>query len=68
MEDEHLLRRIGGAVLIQWEGLPIDARQQILTQAALMFDRQPCGELPKELERFVRRFNPNVQANTPDSP
>jgi len=68
LEDEHLLRRFGGALMMEWASLPSELRSTLLARAALMFDRQQCADLEAELERFVGRFAARgSQTNPPGS-
>jgi hypothetical protein len=56
-EDEHLLRRIGAALMMEWASLPGELRAKLLEQAASTFDREECRDLSAELKRFVDRFD-----------
>ena len=50
-EDEPLLRRIGYAVLVQWDELDGDARDAILGQA--VFLHEPHHEVVQVRESFL---------------
>jgi len=56
MDEEALIRRIGGAVVTQWTSLPTDLQELIHAQACVMFDRQPCDDPAAELTRFIERY------------
>jgi hypothetical protein len=51
--QEHILRRLGGAVVVQWDGLPQDVRDLLLRQATVMFDREPAVQLGWQIEEFI---------------
>jgi hypothetical protein len=38
--DEHLLRRLGQAVVLQWDELPDDLQDVLIDQAAAVLDRE----------------------------
>src|SRR4051794_9567907 len=44
-EDEHILRRLGGAVVVQWPDLPEAVRQLLVEQATFVHDRQDTVQL-----------------------
>lgn len=52
--QEHLLRRLGSAVVLHWDTLP-DALQDILIdQAAAVEDRDAAAHEVADIEAFVR--------------
>ncbi len=54
-EDEHILRRLGGAVVVQWRSLPQDVRDTLLEQAVYINDRTPAVQLKEQIESFIRK-------------
>jgi hypothetical protein len=52
--DEHILRRLGGAVVVLWDDLPTKQRRRILDQAILMGDRYQTVQLKQQIEIFIR--------------
>jgi hypothetical protein len=55
-EEECYVRRLGSAVMSVWAGLPDEVRQQILSEAAIVWDREyNISQLPQKLETFVKR-------------
>ena len=55
-EDEHMVRRLGSAVLSIWPSLAPDVQQQILNEANLVWDREyGVSGLSGKLETFVKR-------------
>ncbi len=57
-DEEHVLRRLGGAVVILWDRLPADARSMILAQATQMLDREPAVQLGEQIEGFIEKYKP----------
>lgn len=54
-EDEHLLRRLGAAAAFQWDALPEAARDLLLRQATMMWDRHETVQLNEQLQLFIRK-------------
>ena len=52
--DEHLLRRLAGALVLQWDQLPDELQDLIIDQAAAVDDRDPAPHEVSDIERFVR--------------
>ena len=50
--QEHLLRRLGQAVVLQWEELPHGLQDVLIDQAVLVADREPASQ--SEVETFIR--------------
>jgi len=56
-EEEYLVRRFGTALLTLWSTLPRDTQDEILAQAAIVWDRErDVPKLAQKLEGFVKRF------------
>ena len=53
--NEHVLRRLGGAVIVHWDNLPADVQDCLLDQAALMDDRMERDNVKKDIETFLRK-------------
>ena len=51
--DEHLLRRIACAVIYQWDALPPDVQDLIITQAPYMLDRHETVQLDQQIRAFI---------------
>ena len=54
--QEHMLRRLGGALVLQWDALPDALQDLIIDQAAMVEDRQ--DEAPHhagDIENFIRK-------------
>lgn len=52
--DEHLLRRLGQALVLQWDELPDELQDVLIDQAAGVADREDAAHGPEEIERFIR--------------
>jgi len=50
--QEHLLRRLGQAVVLQWEELPHALQDVLIDQAVLVADREAASQ--SEIETFIR--------------
>ena len=50
--QEHLLRRLGQALVLQWDSLPDETQDRLIDQAAVVDDRDPAAT--DEIEAFVR--------------
>ena len=50
--QEHLLRRLGQALVLQWEELPDGLQDVLIDQAVLVADSGPATQ--GELETFIR--------------
>jgi hypothetical protein len=55
-EEECLVRRLGSGVIAAWNQLPDEARDRILQEARLAWDREfHVSRLPDRLEGIIRR-------------
>jgi hypothetical protein len=52
--QEHLLRRIGAALIIHWDDLPDLLQDLVIDQALLMEDREPVQPAREDIETFIR--------------
>ena len=52
--QEHMLRRLGGALVIQWDALPDELQDLLIDQAALVQDREDAANTTADIERFIR--------------
>jgi hypothetical protein len=53
--QEHLLRRLGGALVLQWDALPDDLQDLLIDQAALVDDREDAPHSANDIENFIRK-------------
>lgn len=52
--DEHLLRRLGQALVLQWDELPDGLQDVLIDQATMVEDRDEAAHDAAEIERFIR--------------
>jgi hypothetical protein len=52
--QEHLLRRLGGALVLQWDALPDELQDLIVDQAAAVEDRDDAPHEAGDIENFIR--------------
>ena len=53
-EQEHLLRRLGEALVVQWDALPDDLQDLLIDQAAAVEDREDAPHATVDIESFIR--------------
>ena len=56
-EEEHILRCLGAAVIIQWDDLPTDIQRELFEQAVSMGKLQYTAELKGQIARFLHKHN-----------
>jgi hypothetical protein len=55
-EDEIFVRRLGSAILANWNALPDELRARIMADAGQVWDREyNVPQLAQKLEAFVKR-------------
>lgn len=52
--QEHLVRRIGGALVLQWDALPVPLQDLIIDQAVIVDDRVDAPHAHTDIENFIR--------------
>lgn len=57
--DEHIITRLGWAVVRQWASLPGDARGLILEQAVFTEGKEPTVQLNEQIKLFIRKHSGN---------
>ena len=55
-KDEHIVRRLGKAVVVQWDALPGAVQDLILKQAVLMHDKHRVLQLRHKIREFIRNW------------
>ena len=53
-EQEHLLRRLGEALVVQWDALPDELQDLLIDQAAIVEDREDAPHATADIESFIR--------------
>ena len=54
--DEHIVRRLGKAVVVQWDALPGSVQYLILKQAVLMHDQNRVLQLRHKIKAFIQNW------------
>ncbi len=52
--DEHLLRRLGSAIVMHWDTLPDTLQDLLIDQAAVTDDREEGAHAQSDIETFIR--------------
>ena len=55
--DDHVIRRLGWAVVRQWAHLPSDVQERILSQAIFVDDEYKTVQLQEQIRIFVREHS-----------
>jgi hypothetical protein len=55
-QDEHIVRRLGKAVVVLWDSLPKPVQAQLVKQAVLMHDRDRHLQLRQKVNAFIRAW------------
>jgi hypothetical protein len=63
--QEHLLRRLGGALVLQWDALPDALQDLIIDQAAMVDDRDEAPHETADIENVIRGAKVGALAKTP---
>lgn len=54
-QEEHLLRCLGAATILQWNGLPSNVRRQLFDCATTMGDPLDIASLRERIARFLHK-------------
>ncbi|MET0546097.1 MAG: hypothetical protein ABWZ40_07290 [Caulobacterales bacterium] len=52
--QEHFLRRLGSALVMQWDEVPNDVQDLIIDQAGIVDDRDEAAPTRADFEGFLR--------------
>lgn len=52
--QEHLLRRLGQALVLQWDELSDELQDVLIDQAAVVQDHDDSAHAPEDIESFIR--------------
>ena len=63
-EQEHVLRRLGGALVLQWDSLLEALQDLIVDQAAMVDDRDDAPHEAGDIENFIRGAKVTALAKT----
>lgn len=53
-DDEHILRRLGCAIVVQWPNLPKEIQYLLVEQATFMHDRYQTAQLKQQISGFIK--------------
>ncbi len=51
--EEHLVRRLGAALVVCWSKFPLDLRREVLSSAERVLDTEPDDHLNEHLKLFI---------------
>jgi len=54
-EEEHILRCLGAAVIMQWNDLPTDIQRELFDHAISMGELRHTAKLKGQIARFVHK-------------
>jgi hypothetical protein len=54
-EEEHILRCLGAAVIMQWNDLPADIQRELFEHAISMGELRHTAELKRQIARFLHK-------------
>src|SRR5246127_15184 len=54
-EEEHILRCLGAAVIMQWDDLPMDIQRELFEHAISMGKLHHTAELKGQIARFLHK-------------
>jgi hypothetical protein len=53
-DEEHIVRRLGAAVISCWEELPRPLRARLIEKAMKVLDADETGQFDAQLKNFIR--------------
>ena len=56
-EEEHILRCLGAAVIMQWNDLPADLQRELFEHAISMGELRHTAELKRQITRFLHKHD-----------
>lgn len=54
-DELHIVRRLGWALLYQWDRVPDDLRERLIEQAVFTKDRFQTAQLKEQIAAFVAK-------------
>ena len=55
-DDEHLIRRLGWALVRQWDGLPRKVRANLRKQAIFTEDQYNTAQLTQQIDAVINKY------------
>lgn len=65
--DEHVLRRLGAALVMHWDQLPDELQDLLIDQAAIADDREDGAHAQGDIETFLRSVKVVPAAKAPEA-
>ena len=62
--EERILRRLGAAVIVQWNDLPTEIQRQLFQHAAAMGEPRHATQLKEEIARFLHKHKNDEAAKS----
>jgi hypothetical protein len=53
-DEEHIVRRLGAAVISCWDDIPKPVRAKLVERAMRVLDADETGEFDRQLKNFIR--------------
>ena len=57
-DEEHVVRRLGWALVRQWKEIPPNLQELLKQQAVYVEDRSKTNQLEQQINAFLRKFVP----------
>jgi len=54
-DEEHIVRRLGAAVISCWEDIPKPVRAKLVERAMRVLDADETGEFDRQLKSFIKQ-------------
>ncbi len=54
-DELHIVRRLGWALLYQWDRVPDDLRERLIEQAVFTKERYQTAQLKEQIAAFARK-------------
>jgi hypothetical protein len=65
--QEHILRRLAGALVLHWDAVPDKLQDLIVDQAAAVDDRDAAPHEVSDIENFIRSVKVTALAKASDA-
>ena len=65
-DEEHIVRRLGAAVVSCWGDLSQNSRERLLARASMIFDDQESDHLEQQIATFISAHAASVRASRVD--
>jgi len=61
-KEEHVLRRLGAAVILQWNDLPTEIQRRLFQHAVPMGEWHRTNKLKERIARFLHEHKDDLQS------